>query len=113
MPVEELYLEVEELIAKISPIDNKRKMLRKVTDYIPSVVRSMIRARMEFWRRYKESPSLISKGNGKEHSSNGLNLTLDLLLNKVKSFKNQWEEEYASFFTPYDRSYPKRQRTES
>ncbi|KAL6508286.1 hypothetical protein OROHE_021828 [Orobanche hederae] len=176
LPVEELYLEVEELIAKISPIDNNRTMLVKAEDYISSIVCAMIRARMEFWRRYQEFPSLISKGNDKEHSLNGLNHTLDSLLNKlspsrinvrrsmplslllmtvltlkgkglnhskqfvperkssdslisqgstclsasldeaielVKSFKNQWEEEYASFVTPYDRSYPKRQRTES
>ncbi|KAL6518649.1 hypothetical protein OROGR_019151 [Orobanche gracilis] len=104
LPVEELYLEVEELIAKISPIDNNRKMVRKARNFVTSIVRAMIRTRMEFWR---------SKGNGKEHSLNGLNHTLDSLLNKVKSFKNQWEEEYASFVTPYDRSYPKRQRTES
>ncbi|KAL6509639.1 hypothetical protein OROGR_022949 [Orobanche gracilis] len=113
LPVEELYIEVEELIAKISPIGNNRKMLLKAKNYISSIVRAMIKTRMEFWRRYQESPSLISKGNGKEHSLNGLNLTLDSLLNKVKSFKNQWEKEYASFVTPYDRSYPKRQRTES
>ncbi|KAL6533359.1 hypothetical protein OROMI_027471 [Orobanche minor] len=72
-------------------------MVRKARNYISSIVRAMIRSRMEFWRRYKESPSLISKGNGKEHRSNGLNNTLDSLLNKVKSFKNQWVKEYASF----------------
>ncbi|KAL6577379.1 hypothetical protein OROMI_011655 [Orobanche minor] len=54
LSVEELYLEVEELIAKISPIDNDCKMVRKATNYISSIVRAMIRTRMEFWRRYKE-----------------------------------------------------------
>ncbi|GFP94759.1 hypothetical protein PHJA_001620300 [Phtheirospermum japonicum] len=106
-PVKELQLQAEEMIAEICPRDIHRKMFIKAREYIYTTCYAIIIESKEFWRG---CTSLESKDN--EHSLNGLNQTLDSLINKANSFDNQWEKEFAPFFTPRDRSDPKRQRAE-
>ncbi|KAL3653643.1 hypothetical protein CASFOL_003324 [Castilleja foliolosa] len=84
LPVDELLYEFNELIGNMRP-----------RDYL-----------IEFWQG---APSLATEGS--DHNSNGLNETLDSLIYEVKSFEDQWRDDYADFFTPHDRSNPKRQAT--
>ncbi|KAL3653665.1 hypothetical protein CASFOL_003346 [Castilleja foliolosa] len=84
IPVDELLQEFNELIGNMRPRDYH----------------------IEFWQG---APSLATGGT--DHNSNGLNETLDSLLVEVKSFDDQWRDDYANFFTPHDRSNPKRQAT--
>ncbi|GFP94775.1 hypothetical protein PHJA_001621900 [Phtheirospermum japonicum] len=106
-PVEELQLEAAELIAEICPRDVHLNMFGKARQYISNTCAAMITKRKAFCR------GCTSPGSkGKEHSLNGLDQTLDWLIEKANSFKKQWKEEYAPYFTPRDRSDPKRQRAE-
>ncbi|GFQ07859.1 hypothetical protein PHJA_002929900 [Phtheirospermum japonicum] len=107
LPVEELQEEIEELIAEICPRDAHQKMYEKARNYISNTCYAIISKRKEFWQG---SLPLASEGN--DHSSNGLNETLDSLIDRVNLFEDQWKKDYAPFFNPHDRSDLKRQRAE-
>ncbi|CAA0813038.1 Unknown protein, partial [Striga hermonthica] len=53
-PVEELYVEAEELVSKICPIEEKTLMGREIRMYITKTCRAMIVERKCFWQQYTE-----------------------------------------------------------
>ncbi|KAL3653671.1 hypothetical protein CASFOL_003352 [Castilleja foliolosa] len=103
LPVDDLLHEVNELIGDIRSRDFHYKMYKETREFISKTCFAIIQKRKKFWQG---RPSLATEGS--DHNSNGLNETLDSLIDEVKSFEDQWEKEYATFFTPYDRSNPKR-----
>ncbi|KAL3653622.1 hypothetical protein CASFOL_003303 [Castilleja foliolosa] len=106
LSVEDLRNEVKKVIAEIRPKDH-RKLFEEARQSMYDACYAIIGKRMEFWQK---SPSVANEGN--EHISNGLEETLNSLLDEVNSFEKKWEDNYAQFYTPGDQSDPKRQRTE-
>ncbi|KAL3653673.1 hypothetical protein CASFOL_003354 [Castilleja foliolosa] len=92
-PMKELQNEVEELIAELFPREPHEMKEKKAKKLIHKVSYSCIRKRKDFW----EGSPLPTQGN--EHCSNGLEETLDSLLQEVNVFNEQWNKEFAPIFT--------------
>ncbi|CAH9085304.1 unnamed protein product [Cuscuta epithymum] len=107
LPLNELYLECQKLVDAISPFDERNTWLSKAYKDIMSTLSDMIRVRFEFWLRY-QSASLTKK----DHIMSGLKDTLESLCKKAALFNGRWEEDYAPYFTAYERkdAHPKRPR---
>ncbi|KAL3653716.1 hypothetical protein CASFOL_003397 [Castilleja foliolosa] len=84
-PVEKLHAEFEELIPEVRQIEYHSKMSSKAIDCMHKTCYHCIRKGKDFW---KGSP-LTTKSN--EHSSNGLEETLDALNKEVDLFKIRWK----------------------
>ncbi|KAL3653666.1 hypothetical protein CASFOL_003347 [Castilleja foliolosa] len=106
LPVNDLLHEVNELIGDIRSRDFHLKMYEEARELISKTCFAIIQKRKKFWQG---APSLSTEGIG--HNSNGLNETLKSLIAEVDSFEHQWENCYAKFLAPYDRSNPKRLAT--
>ncbi|KAL3653670.1 hypothetical protein CASFOL_003351 [Castilleja foliolosa] len=99
------YIEKQIELVKKLPVDD---LLHEVNEPIDDIRSRDFHVKMKkFWQG---CPSLATEGS--DHNSNGLNETLESLIDEVKSFEDQWAQEYATFFTPYDRSNPKRHASE-